>query len=373
MSRHARVVLVGAGHAHLYVAANAHRLCRRGAEVILVDPGLFWYSGRATAMLGGQIDAAADRLDPRSVIQRGGGRLWRTRVTAIDRVARRLELASGETLAYDWLSLNVGSVIDSPGITGLQDDPDSWPVKPIANLWALRHALEQRFARGDQPDLAVLGGGATGCEVAANLATLARRWHTRPRLMLIHGGSRLLPTAPRRAALRLQAHLATRGVDVRLRTRIVHRTAGGLICDNGTCLAADTVILASGLAAPAWLAATGLDFDDGICVDSRLRSTSDARIFASGDCARLVHHDLPRLGVFGVRQAPTLLANLAAALSGEPMQSYRPQRRWLSILELGDGTALALRGRLWWHGRSSRWLKQHLDRRFINRYRSRAH
>ena len=51
------VILVGAGHVHLYVAAHAKALVERGARVVLIDPGEFWYSGLATGMLGGMATA----------------------------------------------------------------------------------------------------------------------------------------------------------------------------------------------------------------------------------------------------------------------------------------------------------------------------
>jgi len=74
------------------------------------------------------------------------------------------------------------------------------------------------------------------------------------------------------------------------------------------------------------------------------------------------------IGVFGVRQAPVLLNNLAAAVSGEEPAEYRPQRTWLSILDLGDDTGLLLYGRIWFIGRAALWLKRRLDRRFVHEF-----
>jgi NADH dehydrogenase FAD-containing subunit len=89
-----------------------------------------------------------------------------------------------------------------------------------------------------------------------------------------------------------------------------------------------------------------------------------------GDCAAMSGPDLPKLGVFGVRQGPVLLDNLLAVLSGKPPRPYEPQRRWLTILNLGDGRGLAVRGRWWWLGRTSLWAKDRIDRRFLRRYRN---
>ena len=63
------VVLVGAGHAHLHVAKCAAAFGR----LTLIDPGLFWYSGIATGMLGGTYDRADDVIDPKTLVERHGG------------------------------------------------------------------------------------------------------------------------------------------------------------------------------------------------------------------------------------------------------------------------------------------------------------
>ena len=71
--------------------------------------------------------------------------------------------------------------------------------------------------------------------------------------------------------------------------------------------------------------------------------------------------------MFGVRAAPVLLANLIARATDAPLKAYRPQARWLSIVDLGDGTGLATRGGLWSHGRAALWLKRRLDLGFVAR------
>lgn len=372
MSAARRVLLVGAGHAHLHVAAKAQQLRRAGIHTTLIAPEIFWYSGRATGMLGGQCRAEDDQIDARRVIERAGGEFIAGEVTRIDRARQQIHLADESVHDYDWLSLNVGSRVPTESIAGCAEDPNCWPVKPIARLDRLKQALKTAFAADRSPSLAVIGGGATGCEIAANLAGLARREipdGARPTIHLLQAGPTLAPALPDGAQHRLANHLQRLGVTLLFDARVAQRRAGTLMLENGDAIDAEHVIVASGLVAPAWLAELGLEFDDGLVVDETLRSPDDARIFAVGDCARIAGRSLPRLGVFGVRQAPILLANLIAAAGDEPMQRYQPQSKWLSILDLGDGTALATRGKHWWHGRTSLWLKHWLDRRFIESYR----
>jgi NADH dehydrogenase FAD-containing subunit len=99
--------------------------------------------------------------------------------------------------------------------------------------------------------------------------------------------------------------------------------------------------------------------------DRALRSVADTAIFGGGDCIAFDGHALPRIGVYAVREAPVLLHNLAAALDGTAPRSYRPQRRALLILNLGDGTGLATWGPLSWRGRAAFLLKDRIDRRWL--------
>ena len=106
---------------------------------------------------------------------------------------------------------------------------------------------------------------------------------------------------------------------------------------------------------------------DGFPVRATLQHRDHDDVYAAGDCADFLPATLPRIGVHGVRQGPVLLAALEARASGAPAPVYRPQRRALSILDLGGGTALAVRGRWWWLGRSSLVLKRRIDRRWLRR------
>jgi len=128
-------------------------------------------------------------------------------------------------------------------------------------------------------------------------------------------------------------------------------------------------VLATGLEAPPLIGALGLPVgaDGRLVVSPQMLSVAHDRVFAAGDCAIIDGAERPAAGVFGVRAAPTLLANLIATATDKPLRPYRPQARWLSIMDLGDGTGLAMRGGLWTHGRAALWLKRRLDLGFVAR------
>jgi NADH dehydrogenase FAD-containing subunit len=138
MNRPQTAILAGAGHAHLHVAARAESFVQHGARVVLIEPAEFWYSGLASGMLGGMYEPADDRLDPRTLIEAHGGEFVRGRVESIDTDARRLRLADGTELAYDLLSIDVGSRVNPDAIRG-QDRP---PVPGLRERTCFRGAKD---------------------------------------------------------------------------------------------------------------------------------------------------------------------------------------------------------------------------------------
>jgi NADH dehydrogenase FAD-containing subunit len=360
-----RVLLLGAGHAHLSVVANAGLLTRRGAEVVIVAPDDFWYSGLATGVLAGQYEPALDVIDVGALAGRAGARFVRDAATAIDPGMRRVTLASGATVGYDVLSLDVGSEVPSASIPGAA--AHGLAVKPVSNLARLRAELEARWRRGDRPRLVVAGGGNSGCEVAAAAAQLAVRRGGAVRITVLADSPRVLPAIPAAAARRAARTLRRRGIRLRTAAAVTEVTPEHVATADGAAEPFDVVVLATGLVPPALLRHSGLATDEAgaICTDATLRARDDPAVFGAGDCIAFEGRALPRIGVHAVRQAPVLLHNLGAVLDGRPLRRYRPQRRALLILNLGDGTGLATWGGLAWHGRAAFWLKDRIDRRWL--------
>ena len=366
------VVLVGAGHAHLHIANQAADYVDAGARLILIDPGKFWYSGMATGLLGGRYEPEDDQINPGELIRRRGGTFIQARVNAVDTQARQLTLDSGETISYDWLSLNVGSEVDISGLEPADDGPQVWPVKPIPPLHDLRLSLEHAMRdTGKIPPVVVIGGGATGSELTANLAGLARRNGAEPQLTLVSSSERLLPDAPVGASRALARTLTRFGIKTNLQARARRITTTGVELANGEVVACAHVVAAVGLQAKTLTRELGLTASRaGLRVNDRMQSVDDPRVFAAGDCADFAPRNLPKLGVFGVKAAAVIHHNLLASIKGLPLKPYRPQRVWLAILNLGDGRGLLTWWRLWWLGRLADWLKDRIDRKFMAQYKT---
>ncbi len=357
-----RLVLVGAGHAHLHLLRHASRLARAGYRTTLVAPPWFDYSGAASAIAAGGRDPAAGRIDVTALARSGAVAHRPGLVTDVDPAARTVTTEDGSRLGWDLLSLNVGSVASVPPAVTVATDAVA--VKPLSDLTRLPERLA-RTPAGRGHHLTVVGAGPSGVELAAHLAV-------RPdvdRVHLLEAGPHVGDFLPPRAAARLRRLLWRRGVRTMTRVAVERVAESEVVLGDGTRVPHDTVLLATGLAPAPLATRSGLGGPGGFPVRATLQHRDHDEVYAAGDCADFLPVPLPRIGVHGVRQGPVLLDALEARTSGAPAPVYRPQRHALSILDLGGGTALAVRGRWWWIGRSSQALKHRIDRRWIAQYR----
>ena len=366
-----RAVLLGAGHAHLFTLKRTAEFVRRGFELVLVAPEIFWYSGLATGVLAGNYPPELDQIDVGALVVKGGGRFIRARATAIDVAAQTVSLDTGSSLSYNVLSCNLGSEVPLDAIPGAAIH--GYAVKPVRKLWELRQALEARMgpaAPRQTLRIVIVGGGATGCEIAANVQHLVAAHGGQAHITVLARGDSLLGQMPRRAAEKMVRILERRGVQLVLRSPVVRVESQAVTTADGKQVPYDFLVHAMGLTPPAILRATGLptSADGALLVDPFLRSVVDPRVFGGGDCIASQEWELAKVGVYAVRESPVLCHNLLASLQGRRLRRFRPQRRFLLILNLGDGTGLLTWGPFSWHSRLAFWLKDRIDRAFLRTY-----
>ena len=354
------IALAGGGHANLFSLRRTAELTRRGFEVVLVDPSEhLHYSGMATGVLSGAHAPHENRIDIRRLVERGGGRFVKGRVAQVLHRDRTLVLKDGRTVLYDAVSFCLGSEARAGG--------DAVPVKPVANLEDVRNRL---LAPGSGAlRVLVVGGGAAGCEVAANVARLRRAAGGKGEIRLVEALPDLLSASPKSARRIMAERLRTSGVGVTLGQKATLQP-GAAVLEDGTRIEAGLILAATGVAPPdVFLRSHLTTGDDGaLWVNRHLQSPNDERIFGGGDAVSYRGSRLPQFGVFAVRQGPILYHNLQAALRDEPLAPYKPQRRYLYILDLGDATGLAIYGPLTLRGRFPLRLKHHIDKSFVKEF-----
>lgn len=362
-----RLVLAGAGHAHLTTLKALDRFVKKGYEVTVVSSrNRHYYSGMGPGMLSGIYRPEEIRIDVKAMTQNRGGRFIEENVTGIDPRGRRLFLAGGDTLSYDVVSFNIGSGVPFP--LPAASAPIAFPVKPIENLLEARHRIIKKL-KATTPAIGIVGGGAAGIEIAGNVERLVRQQKGKARIRL-YSGVRMAPDFDARVRRHALASLERRHVSVRENSRVETVEGRWLRFADGTLAEADIVFLAAGVAPADLFQKSGLPVgpEGALLVNDYLQSTAHPEIFGGGDCIAFQPCPLPKIGIHAVRQNPILMNNLMAALEGRPLQRFSPQRKYMLILNMGDDTGILFRGRLVIRGRLAWWLKDRIDRRFIRRF-----
>lgn len=362
------LVLVGGGHTHALVLRAWGMAPLPGARLTLINPApTAPYSGMLPGRVAGHYSRQALEIDLVRLARFAGARLILGRAEGLDPEGQQVHVAGRPPIGYDVASIDVGITTDMPEIPGFAEH--AVPAKPLerfSRAW-------QTFLEGVGPaDVAVIGGGVAGVELAMAMAHALDRRDRRRRVHLIER-DRAMAAIPGASAPRLRAALRNAGIDLHENTEVREVTSKGVTL-AGAKIAAGFVCGAAGARPHGWLAGTGLAHEAGFLrVDPWLR-TSDHRVFAAGDCAHMAFAPRPKAGVYAVRQAPILRRNLIAALRETgPYQSYRPQKDYLKLISLGGKSALGDRFGFSFSGPWVwRW-KDRIDRAFMDKFRDLPH
>lgn len=302
MTEKTEVVVIGGGYAGV-MAAN--RLTRRDdVAVTLINPRpAFVERIRLHQLVGGSDDAVVAYRD----VLADGIRLVVDTATRIDAPARRVALASGGAVGYDYLIYAVGSDSADPRVPGAAEF--AYPIASLEEAARLRAVLDAAPATAA---VTIVGGGPTGIETAAELAEAGHA------VTLVCGatlGPYLHPRGRRAVARRLAqlgvAVLAGPGATATAVTR------DAVALGDGRTLPSAVTIWTAGFGVPDLAARSGLrtDAPGRLLTDETLTSVDDARIVAAGDAA--APSDLPfrmscqAAGPLGMHAAETVLRRIA--------------------------------------------------------------
>ena len=363
------------GHAHVTVLKRFGMRPVAGVRVTLVSRVVETpYSGMLPGLIAGHYTSDEAHIDLQPLARFARARVVFDEAIGLDLANRQVRFRDRPPIGYDVLSIDIGS---TPNLTVTGAAEHTVPVKPIDRLLDRWSALTARLCEGDTTRrIAVVGGGAGGVELL-----LAVQHSMRTRLTnqgrsdghleyhLFTEGD-LLPTHNRSVRRRFERILASVRSPFIAAIAVVSVAAGVLRTADGGVHPIDETLWTTQAAAAPWLARSGLAVDDDgfVRVSSTLQSTSHEDVFAAGDIASMVDHPRPKSGVFAVRQGPPLARNLRRALLGEPLEPYRPQRQFLSLISTGDQYAVASRGPIAFEGAWVwRW-KDRIDRRFMRAY-----
>ncbi|MFF4045327.1 NAD(P)/FAD-dependent oxidoreductase [Streptomyces chartreusis] len=307
MSKNVEVVVVGGGYGGV-TAAN--RLARRdGVSVTLVNRRADFVERIRLHQL---VTGSDDAVEGFGEVLGGNVRLVVDAATRIDAAERRVSLAGGGTLAYDYLIYAVGSGAADPGVPGAAEF--AYSVSDLEGAERLRSALAA--APATDP-VTVVGAGPTGLETAAELAEGGRK-------VTLVCGDVLGPSLHARVRRPVARRLAELGVTVveGSHARVTEVTRDAVRLDDGREVSSAVTIWTAGFRVPDLAARSGLrtDTEGRLLTDATLTSVDDVRIVAAGDAA--VMTDRPfRMSCqaavqLGAGAADTILRRIAGKTPG---------------------------------------------------------
>ena len=370
-----QVLVVGAGFGGL---ATISGLRRAGARVTLLDRNIYsTFQPLLYQVATGGLNGSDVAYPVRGVTRKYRARFRHGEMAGLDTAARRVVLADGDKLSYDYLILATGVTAAHFGVTGAAEH--TLGLYTRRDAIALRDKIMARleYLNTARPDeelaVTVVGAGATGVELAGTLAelrniALAASFpdidRTRVHIRLVE----MAPAAlgPFDRALRDYAcrQLVERGVDVRLGTAIQEVTEDAVVLADGETMRSDITVWAAGVAAPEAVARWGLPQGQGgrILTGPDLRVEGQDRIFAIGDIALIDGQQLPQLAQPALQMGRFAAAQIGLLMAGQATVRFSYHDKGI-MATIGHRSAVVqlphrirIRGTLAWLA----WLALHL-------------
>lgn len=371
MTKRHQIIVVGGGAGGLELATKlGDKLGRKKkADVILIDAGrTHIWKPLLHEVAAGTLDTSEDELEYLAQARWHHFRFRLGSMTGLDRERRLVWLAPtydedgdlvipARSFHYDTLIMAVGSVSNDFGVKGVQEHCRFLDTTAQAERFQ-RHLLDAMLRahtqgtpiREAQLDVAIVGAGATGVELAAQLHRVTRQMSAygldtidpdrHIHLSIIEAHPRLLPALPDRIADAAEAQLRRLGVTVHKGEQVVEVTEEGVRCASGTFIPAAIKVWAAGIKAPDFLKELdGLETNgrNQLVVEPTLQTTRDENIFALGDCAACPMEEgqlVPPRAQAAHQQASLLARSIRNKLAGKPLPEYT-YRDYGSLVALG--------------------------------------
>jgi NADH dehydrogenase len=352
------IVIIGGGAGGLELATRLGRKLgrRKKAHITLIDRNnTHLWKPLLHEVAAGSLDAGVDEVNYRGQARRNGFHFTLGTVCDLDRDAREVILAplvdsegnrvlDERRLAYDQLVFALGSVTNDFGIPGIKEhcmmlDNPTQAERFHQHLLNAFLRLDRARANGEDKrlKLVIVGGGATGVELSAelyNAASVLKDYdlgHISPEhidVTLLEAGSRILPALPDRISRNVTHELGKLGVKVRTQTKVVKGHSGSLETDDGERVEGELMVWAAGVRAPSFLKdLAGLETtrNNLMLVRETLQTTRDDRIWAIGDCSACPQPGdrwVPPRAQSAHQMASCVYANIMRQRQQKPMAAY---------------------------------------------------
>ncbi len=356
-----QIVVVGGGAGGLELVSRLGAYFgRKDYDIILIDRNrTHVWKPLLHEVAAGSLDANLDEVGYRSHAYRWGYRFFDGTLESIDRDKRQVivapildadgrEVIGRHRIRYDYLVLAVGSVSNDFRPPGVRENCIFLDERTQADRFRqllLNQCLRvSRTMSADKTadayvNIAIVGGGATGVELAAELYSAAAGLafyglevfdESRLKITLIEAGPRILPALPEGLAAAAKTELETLGVRVATGMQVVEVTPEGIKAKDGSFIEAELRVWAAGVKGADFLkeiAGLETNGNNQLVVKPTLQTSRDERIFALGDCCTYIPEGqsraIPPRAQAAHQMATTVFRNIRKLIKGQALEDFK--------------------------------------------------
>lgn len=381
-----RVLLLGGGHSHVqvitYLDKELQGEIKESVEVTcLTDGPKAWYSGMFPGTVSERYQPEDLTIDVQNLCKLHNTRFIDDQAVKIIAAQHKLLLRSGNEIQYDILAIDIGSRTKGTySIPGVKEY--ALKTRPLHEFYAQIEGTESRLlSTCTTPKVLVVGSGVAGIELSF---CFYHRWskifNTPIEITILDSAEQILPGSSEYLRRVVQKNLDEKNINVMSNVRVKEVRENGVLLEDDSLLEGNVVIWAAG--------AEPHDIETDLETDSRgfflvncsLQSTRFKDVFGSGDCIQIDAYKEgfpPKAGVYAVREGPFVAMNIKKMLYQmlnnqiSPLEIYKPQTDFLSLINLGDGRAIGTKYGIVLTGTWVMRLKDVIDIKFVKIYNPR--
>lgn len=369
------LVLIGGGQSHAPVLKKLGMYPHELRITLISNNSVVPYSGMLPGYIAGHYSVEECMIDLRHLCNFSDATFVQANVNGIDLEKKHVLLENRPPIPYDILSINVGIIPDMDTISGREHIT---PIKPALPFFEKLVSILKKIENGEYKNnfrVGILGAGAGGIETAFTLQKRVMSIIPNLEIHIFQRGREILNGHNERTKEKVLKILNEKKIILHLNEEFNKISSHGKSFEcktnKGNIYNLDFIVGAMSPKPMDWILDTPFIKDEKgfILVNDFLESVSHPSVFAVGDISSMKNNKRPKAGVFAVRQSGPLFENIIRMSKGKRLKKYNPQKNYLTLLNIGDGRAIAARGK--YTLGASEWLwhwKDNIDRDFMKKF-----
>lgn len=349
-----KVILCGGGHGHVMVIKKIIELRNRNIKelsqinfILISDNEKQYYSGMLPGFIEGIYEKEEIAFNLPDLCKKANVEFILDSLVEVDNTKKEIVTTKGK-YSYDYISLNLGAVTRRD--FKIENMKNETYTKPIEELVEFIESI--KLEKEDKKELIIIGGGPSGVELSLAL----KNRFSNLNITIVQSSKELIPNFNEGSKKIIYKLLQRKGINYKLNHHV----------SDIKDLNYDYLIISNGYKGPdVKFIGFEKDSDNFLISDNRLFVSENA--LAMGDMVKINENkDLPRAGVFAIRQAPILCNNLINLIKGNnALKEYKPQKNYLQILNTGGKKALLNKGKYSFNNILAFTIKDYIDRNYM--------